>query len=160
MHFFSSPKIRVRWVEILMISLVSSPKHHLPKDMQHSVCTLYFYQGHLGSPLFCRPPYVKEKEDYFEFIGIAIGQARFSPFLGEETNKETVTMFLNVKLEREWIFKVVNDKTVQFKTDRTERISWTDAWKQTWKNRSEKVSINIILYFLTFLSTIMEIQNM
>jgi hypothetical protein len=65
-------------------------------------------------------------------------------------------MFLNVKLEREWIFKVVNDKTVQFKTDRTERISWTDAWK----NRSEKVSINTIFYFLTFLTKIMEIQTM
>jgi hypothetical protein len=76
--------------------------------------------------------------------------------LGEETNKETVTMFLNVKLEREWIFKVVNDKTVQFKTDRTERISWTDAWK----NRSEKVSINTIFYFLTFLTKMMEIQTM
>ena len=65
-------------------------------------------------------------------------------------------MFLNVKLEREWIFKVVNDKTVQFKTDRTERISWTDAWK----NRSEKVSINTIFYFLTFLTKMMEIQTM
>ena len=123
------------------------------------ICRLYvlfFNQGHLGSPLFCRPPYKKENEDYFEFIGIAIGQARISPFLGEETIKETVTIFLNVKLEREWIFKVVNDKTVQFKTDRTERISWTDGWK----NRSEKVSINIIFYFLTFLTRIMEIQNM
>ena len=114
----------------------------------------FFYQGHLGSPLFCRPPYVKEKEDYFEFIGIAIGQARILPLLGEETIKETVTMFLNVKLEREWIFKVVNDKTVQFQNDRTERISWTDAWK----NCSEKVSINIVLYFLTFSTRIMEIQ--
>ena len=123
-------------------------------DLQANV--LFFNQGHLGSPLFCRPPYKKENEDYFEFIGIAIGQARISPFLGEETIKETVTIFLNVKLEREWIFKVVNDKTVQFKTDRTERISWTDGWK----NRSEKVSINIIFYFLTFLTRIMEIQNM
>ena len=41
----------------------------------------FFYQGHLGSPLFCRPPYVKENKDYFEFIGIAISQAGISPFL-------------------------------------------------------------------------------
>ena len=113
--------------------------------MQHSVCTLYFYQGHLGSPLFCRPPYVKEKEDYFEFIGIAIGQARFSPFLGEETPEETVTMFLNVKLERKWIFNVVNDKKNHFKTefvtaDRTER------------SHSEKVALNIIFYSVYLLT--------
>jgi hypothetical protein len=97
---------------------------------------------------------VKEKEDYFEFIGIAIGQARISPFLGEETTEEIVTMFLNVKLEREWIFNVVNDKKIQFKTefgtdDQSERLSWT--------NSSEKVSFNIIFYLLTFLIRIMEI---
>ena len=51
----------------------------------------FFYQGHLGSPLFCRPPYVKENKDYFEFIGIAISQAGISPFLGEETPEETLT---------------------------------------------------------------------
>ena len=28
------------WVEILMITLISSPKQHLPKDMQHSVLIL------------------------------------------------------------------------------------------------------------------------
>ena len=104
----------------------------------------FFNQGHLGSPLFCRPPYVKEKEDYFEFIGIAIGQAKISPFLGEETPEETVTMFLNVKLEREWIFNVVNDKKIQFKTEfGTERISW----KKAWSNHSEKVSLDIFFYF-------------
>ena len=27
----------IGWVEILMITLISSPKQHLPKDMQHSV---------------------------------------------------------------------------------------------------------------------------
>ena len=102
----------------------------------------FFNQGHLGSPLFCRPPYVKEKEDYFEFIGIAIGQAKISPFLGEETPEETVTMFLNVKLEREWIFNVVNDKKIQFKTEfGTKRI--LDAWS----NHSEKVCLNIFFYF-------------
>ena len=97
---------------------------------------------------------MKEKEDYFEFIGIAIGQARISSFLGEKTLEETVTMFLNVKLEREWIFNVVNDKKIQFKTefgtdDQSERLSWT--------NSSEKVSFNIIFYFLTLLIRIMEI---
>ena len=102
----------------------------------------FFYQGHLGSPLFCRPPYVKENKDYFEFIGIAISQARISPFLGEETHEETVTMFLNVKLEREWIFNGVNDKRILFKTefgiaDRTER------------NHCEKIPLNITFYFVT-----------
>jgi hypothetical protein len=29
--------VKVSWVEILMITLVSSPKQHLRKDMQHSV---------------------------------------------------------------------------------------------------------------------------
>ena len=90
---------------------------------------------------------MKEKKDYFEFIGIAISQARISPFLGEETPEETVTMFLNVKLEREWIFNVVNDKKIQFKTEfGTNRISWADAWSN---NHSEKVvSLNIFFYFL------------
>ena len=102
----------------------------------------FFNQGHLGSPLFCRPPYVKEKEDYFEFIGIAIGQAKISPFLGEETPEETITMFLNVKLEREWIFNVVNDKKIQFKTE--------FGTKRILSNHSEKVSLNIFFYFLIF----------
>ena len=104
----------------------------------------FFYQGHLGSPLFCRPPYVKENKDYFEFIGIAISQAGISPFLGEETPEETVTMFLNVKLEREWIFNVVNDKRILFKTefgieDRTER------------NHCEKIPLNITFYLVTYI---------
>ena len=111
----------------------------------------FFNQGHLGSPLFCRPPYVKEKEDYFEFIGIAIGQAKISPFLGEETPEETVTMFLNVKLEREWIFNVVNDKKIQFKTEfGTERISW----KKAWSNHSEKVSLDIFFFYFHILSIV------
>ena len=85
---------------------------------------------------------MKENKDYFEFIGIAISQARISPFLGEETPEETVTIFLNVKLEREWIFNVVNDKKIQFKTefgieDRTER------------NHCEKIPLNITFYFVT-----------
>ena len=84
--------------------------------------------------------------NYFEFIGIAIGQSRNSRF-GNFGPKETVTMFLNVKLEREWIFNVVNDKKIQFKTEfGTNRISWTDAWSN---NHSEKVvSLNIFFYFL------------
>ena len=74
--------------------------------------------------------------------------------MGKETPKETVSIFLNVKLEREWIFNVVNDKKIQFKTefgtdDQSERLSWT--------NSSEKVSFNIIFYFLTLLIRIMEI---
>ena len=80
--------------------------------------------------------------NYFEFIGIAIGQTRNSHF-GNLGPEETVTMFLNVKLEREWIFNVV--KKIQFKTEfGTERISWTDAWS----NHSEKVSLDIFFYFL------------
>jgi hypothetical protein len=79
--------------------------------------------------------------NYFEFIGIAIGQTRNSHF-GNLGPKETVTMFLNVKLEREWIFNVVNDKRIQFKTefgtaDRTER------------NHSEKLPLNITFYLVT-----------
>ena len=80
--------------------------------------------------------------NYFEFIGIAIGQTRNSRF-GNFGPKETVTMFLNVKLEREWIFNVVNDKKIQFKTEfGTNRISWTDAWSN---NHSERVSLNLLL---------------
>jgi hypothetical protein len=83
--------------------------------------------------------------NYFEFIGIAIGQTRYSRF-GNFDPEETVTMFLNVKLERKWIFNVVNDKKIQFKTEfGTNRISWTDAWSN---NHSEKVSLNIFFYFL------------
>ena len=64
--------------------------------------------------------------------------------MGEETIKETVTMFLNVKLEREWIFNVVNDKKIQFKTefgieDRTER------------NHCEKIPLNITFYLVTYI---------
>ena len=79
--------------------------------------------------------------NYFEFIGIAIGQTRNSHF-GNFGPEETVTMFLNVKLERKWIFNVVNNKRFQFKTefgtaDRTER------------NNSEKVPLNITFYLVT-----------
>ena len=86
--------------------------------------------------------------NYFEFIGIAIGQTRNTNF-GNFGPEETVTMFLNVKLEREWIFNVVNDKKIQFKTEfGTKRISWTDAWSN---NYSEKVSLDIFFYFLMYL---------
>ena len=86
-------------------------------------------------------------KNYFEFIGIAIGQTRNSRF-GNFGPEETVTMFLNVKLEREWIFNVVNDKKIQFKTEfGTKRISWTDAWSN---NYSEKVSLDIFFYFLMY----------
>ena len=82
-------------------------------------------------------------KNYFEFIGIAIGQTRNSRF-GNFGPEETVTMFLNVKLEREWIFNVVNDKRILFKTefgieDRTER------------NHCEKIPLNITFYLVTYI---------
>ena len=77
---------------------------------------------------------------------MAIGQFTIiTRRIGEKNTEETVTMFLNVKLEREWIFNVVNDKNIQFKTGfGTQRISWSNAWK----NNSEKVSLDIFFYFL------------
>ena len=83
----------------------------------NSKSILFINQGHLGSPLYCRPPYVSKEQNFFEFIGIAIHQVKLTSFLGETTPEETITMFLNVKLEREWIFGVVNDKKVQFKSE-------------------------------------------